>query len=549
MKRPLLTLAAIVCFVLHVSAADPMTIRVRDKTLHTIDPRLFGQFLERPSWHHEIGPEGALVPGTNRLQPKVVEMLQRMKPPVLRFPGGTDVDHMDWRDMIDNVPGREGGRPVSTGHKGDKVTNRFGIDEFLAVAERLDTDPLLVVNFRNALLDVKPLDEAARDAAGLVAYCNATVGAELPEGLPDWPAIRAKNGRRDPWKVKYWQIGNETWFFFRKLKKLAGDEAADRYAERLVAVARAMLAVDPDIVFVIDAHGPTLAPALKARKALGDKVCWMAFHIYEPWGIKKVLRGGEPVPIDTLSPEAVWNAWVATPGFDDDGRAVVRHPLIGRARREGLKLAVTEWNWNGWWNAKGAPLDASLAKGVGAAGFLHGLMRSGDVIEMGCQSMLVGNSWGITAIRADREGRRPPVFYPTGQVTMLYSNHHGSKRLALEEENVPTYTQPLKMNAIAPRKKIVVVDALATADDDTVYLHLINRRFDGPTPVAIDLSDLKLPAGKARRYSLEGRLTDKTAEGERAQIAEIVTATIAHDGKRLTVALPKRSVSVIEIER
>ncbi len=39
-----------------------------------------------------------------------------------------------------------------------------------------------------------------------------------------------------------------------------------------------------------------------------------------------------------------------------------------------------------------------------AAGILHGLMRSADVIEVGCQSMLVGNRWDIHAIHADREG-------------------------------------------------------------------------------------------------------------------------------------------------
>lgn len=62
-----------------VSAADAV-FRIQDKVLHTIDPRLFGQFMERPSWG-EIGAEGALVPGTNRLQPKVVDLLAEMKRP------------------------------------------------------------------------------------------------------------------------------------------------------------------------------------------------------------------------------------------------------------------------------------------------------------------------------------------------------------------------------------------------------------------------------------------------------------------------------------
>ncbi|MEZ6079916.1 MAG: hypothetical protein R3C56_30855 [Pirellulaceae bacterium] len=95
--------------VLQVSAADTV-FHIQDEVLHSIDPRLFGQFMERPSWG-EIGPEGALVPGTHRLQPKVVDLLAEMQPPMMRFPGGTDVDFMDWRDMVSNVPGRGAEHP------------------------------------------------------------------------------------------------------------------------------------------------------------------------------------------------------------------------------------------------------------------------------------------------------------------------------------------------------------------------------------------------------------------------------------------------------
>ena len=74
--------------------AQTITLTVSNETLHRIDPRMFGQFMERPSWG-EIGAEGALVPGTNQLQPKVRELLEDMEVPVIRFPGGTDVDFMD----------------------------------------------------------------------------------------------------------------------------------------------------------------------------------------------------------------------------------------------------------------------------------------------------------------------------------------------------------------------------------------------------------------------------------------------------------------------
>ena len=195
--------------------AAGIEITVSDTVLHEIDPRLFGQFMERPSWG-EIGPEAAVIPGTHQLRPEAKQLLRRMRIPIARFPGGTDVDYIDWRDMIDNVPGREGGRPITIGHQGDRVTNNFGYDEFLQFCEELEVEPILVVNFRDGLLAEDGPQKAATHAAKLVAYCNAPVDNDLPEELAVWPALRAENGRAAAYNVKYIQIGNETWAFSRE---------------------------------------------------------------------------------------------------------------------------------------------------------------------------------------------------------------------------------------------------------------------------------------------------------------------------------------------
>lgn len=541
------------CPVLLTSAGSPaqeedIVFRVGSETLHHIDPRLFGQFMERPSWG-EIGPEGALVPGTNRLQPEVARLLREMEIPILRFPGGTDVDFLDWRDMVSNVPGCGPERPVSTGHQGHRVTNNFGYDEFLRLCNDLGSEAIVVVNFRDGLLGKKPLADAALDAAGLVAYCNAPLGAELPKGMPDWPSIRAQNGHPEPYGVKYWQIGNETWAFWRQLAELVPREPEKHYARCVVAFARAMLAVDPSIEFIVDGHGATFEAARLAREQLGSKVAYLVFHIYTPWALREVKRDGSPAPVESLSDADIWRAWVATPSLDAAGLAALRHPLLAEARRSGFKIAVTEWNWNGWWRVQPVPLSSSFAKGVGAAGFVHALMRSADVIDIGCQSMLVGNSWGIHAVWADREGKVPPYYMPTGQVTALYSQHHGHDLLPVEALGVPTYSQPLQMGGIQPAQKVAYLDALATADERTVFFHVINRHFDRPLTITIDLTAQGALAGKARHFMLEGRLSDRPAEGELRQIGRITERELSYDGKVLTIVLPPRTVSCIELPR
>ena len=536
------------------AAAPPghAVYRIRAKTLCVIDPRLFGQFMERPSWG-EIGVEAAIVPDTNQLQPAVLQLIRQMEIPIIRFPGGTDVDYLDWRDMVSNVPGRGTDRPVSTGHQGHKVTNHFGYDEFLRLQKDLKSETILVVNLRDALFKRAPLDEHALQAAGLVAYCNAPVGAKLPDGMTDWPAVRANNGHAAPYGVKYWQIGNETWAFFKDLKKLVPDEPEKFYADCVVAIAKAMLSVDPSIEFIIDGDGPTFKAAEQIRKELGQKAPYLVFHLYMPWGIREVTRDGQTVPIETLTAADVWNAWVATPDFDNQGLAVIHHPLLGAARNGGFKVAVTEWNWNGGWSNRGMkdlpPLDSALAKGIGAAGILHAMMRSADVIEIGCQSMLVGDVWGIYAIHADRAGQQPPYYMPTGQVTMFYSQHHGERLLAIDSEHVPTYAQPFKMGGIRPKPTVACIDALATADDGAVFLHLINRHFDQPQQVTVDLTALAPLTGKGRHYLLQGRLNDKPNDGEPVQIGQVTHADVTLRENVLDVLLPPRTVSCVEIAR
>jgi alpha-N-arabinofuranosidase len=536
---------------LSAGADEIVAYRVRKDILHRIDPRLFGQFMERPSWG-EIGPEGALVPGTNRLQPEVMSLLQRMQLPIVRFPGGTDVDFIDWCDMVSNVPGRGAERPATIGHTGQKVTNRFGYDEFLSFAESVKAEPILVVNLREGLLKMTPLREHALHVAGLVAYCNAPVGAILPKGMPDWPAVRERNGRREPYRVKYWQIGNETWAFLGDVAKLAPEQKDAYHAECIVAMVQAMLAVDPNIRFIIDGQDGTYGLAEIARRKLTDKFTHLVLHSYTPWTIKRVTRDEAEVPPEKLTAAEIWNAWVATPDIDERGLAVLRDGLLAKARSGGFKVAVTEWNWNGRWDRQivgKVALNSSYATGVGAAGYLHALMRSADVIEIGCQSMLVGNSWGIHAVWADAQGREAPRYMPTGQATMLYSLHHGENLLAMDSSGVPTYAQPYRMGGLSPFRKVAVLDALATAGPKAVFFHVINRDFDKPIEVQVDLSDLTPLNTQARHYILQGRLNDQPAPGEPAQIAEITGSQVDFNGKTLMLTLPSRSVSCVEIPR
>lgn len=265
---------------------NELHIRVTGHVLHPVSENLFGQFLEKPSWGNETGPEAALLPGTHRLDPRVEVLLKAMKIPIVRFPGGTDVDYLDWRDMVTSANGPDSGRPNSRArHAEPIVTNAFGYDEYGQLAERLGWKTILVVNLRDGQLTDKTPQAAAEHAAALVAYYTGEA-ANLPETFRHWPALRAANGHPAPYAVEYVQIGNETWFWADEIKKKHGDSWIKAWSDVIELYIAAIHRISPSARIIADGYPLEFAAELSRRKA---KVDLYATHRYYPWGVDALL--------------------------------------------------------------------------------------------------------------------------------------------------------------------------------------------------------------------------------------------------------------------
>ncbi len=515
---------------------------ISNDVLHALDATVFGSFLERPSWHGEIGIEAGVQPGTNYLQPGLLTRLQELAPPVVRFPGGTDVDYMDWTDMIDNAPGRANpARPVSVGHLGGVVSNRFGYDEYAALCAQLGSEMMIAVNFKAGLqASGSARTAAAQHAAGLVAYCNAATNAALPAHLTNWPMVRARNGHPEPYGVKYWQIGNETWAY------KGGDYDFLLCAREYI---NEMRAADPTIKIILDAYGGSTFWNWFSVLGMGSRVDYLSQHNYTPWELRNdnLQKRGAGWSVDQLTAEDVWYAWVAVPGLNSAGESVLAGTAITEGRARGYKVAVTEWNWNGWWGVSGAPLDSHLARGLGAAGFLHALMRAGDVVRIGCQSMTVGKAWWISALGVSENAAFAPFFRVCGQAVQLYTAHHGSEVVAVATRGVPVYNQVFRMGDIPAAANVALLDMVATRSTTKVYAHIINRHFANDIPVRIDVSAYSVAPNAVVRV-----LTSDVVDGfwpSGPAIGTITASSVGVSGGRAVVTVPKRAVAVVEFVR
>ena len=526
----------------------PVSYKITKNILNKVDDRIFSSFMERPSWAGEIGIEAGTINGTHKLQPKLIEKLRELSSPVYRFPGGTDIDYINWTDMIDNVPGRTNSlgqplpRPVTIGHLGGAVSNFFGYDEFYDLSTNLNYDAIIPVNFRDAVKGVTSLSDAALHAASLVAYCNAEQGASLPAGMIDWPAVRATNGHSAPFGIKYFQIGNETWFYDNGI-------SVATYADYVRAYVEKMREVDPNIQILVDAISSEQIDAIIDR--IGTNGLYIVQHNYMPWEINNgnIKKDGSSWTVDKLSMEDIWYAWVGIPNtFNSHGESIIGGMAVELGRNKNLPVAITEWNWNGWFNEPGNLFNSIVAEAIGAAGYLHAFIRAGDVIAIANQSMTVGKNWSISSIRVSETGEFDPFFMPGGMMTMLYAKYHGNSLLEIERENVPTYNQPFKMNDIFQKDKVAIVDALATENSSNIFFHVINRHFTKDIPVTIDLSEFPAINTVAvhRKLQFYGFGWFKS---EGPEIGYLSDTPINVSNNKVTVTLPKRSVSIIQFNK
>ncbi len=529
-------------------------VTVSDAVTHRLDIRLFGQFMERASWSGETGPEGAAGEDGN-LPTEIVERLEAMRIPIVRFPGGADVDYLDWTDSISNVPGRGVERPDSVVTHGDKITNRFGLDEYLALAERLGWQNLIVVNFLDGLSGEMPLDEAVRHAAGMVAYCNTKVGNPLPDGMIDWPAVRAANGRRAPYGVRIFQLGNE-WFIPKFAERgRAGAKSEDPevvaawYRKCVLAFIEGMREVDPDIEIMIDGDmGGGIEEAILSDDDIRREVRHVTFHAYAPGPMGEIEGGG---PSGGLSDEDWFFAWASMPGsYGEEGMNVSYGGRLDLARELDYSLAATEWNWNGWGFGQIAPkprISWRRAAALGTAGFLHGMLRQGGTIKIATQSMLVGEGWDIAGLRYQPGGKGPVVMNAQSAVVDFYHRHHGEELLETTVSGLRFRSRPFKIGWAEPQSKIATLDVLTTRMAGMAYVHFVNRALDRDERVVLDLRALEPKAGESVFRTLRVVASAEEAEANGGWTRVQTEPPVPVSDGMADLVVPAGSVGILEV--
>ena len=141
--------------------------------------------------------------------------------------------------------------------------NTFGTHEFMQLCELTGAEPNLCVNVARL---------SPQEAMDWLTYCN-------DDGRSYYAELRRKNGRQQPWNVKYWGIGNEVHHFSRP----------EHYAELYIKWRRLMRRVDPSIQCIASMIEPKAALGhyhdngrylLDVAAGIRDQMDMAALHMY-----------------------------------------------------------------------------------------------------------------------------------------------------------------------------------------------------------------------------------------------------------------------------
>ena len=281
--------------------------------------------------------------------PEIKSRLKALQPAFLRIPGGSWSDEIYWNG--------NGDRQGNTFDLSRRRGNQWEVDySAYAPGFRLAGTDGSLSDF-HGYVDVKTLHELVQEE-GAHAVVTVNAGTGTPEMAAEW--VRWAN-LKEKYGVRYWEIGNElegAWemgHFLPDGSKMTGAI----YAERFLAFARAMKAVDPTIKI----GGPT-ASNLQAvfledfLRIAGSEVDFVSVHTY-------------PVGKGHGDPEAFFSALDQLDAAMECYRNLFRKYQPERADQ--LEVAITEWNSKVFEDRD----TAELLNGLWTAAFVGEMFRHG----------------------------------------------------------------------------------------------------------------------------------------------------------------------------
>ena len=500
-----------------------------DEPIGTISPDLYGHFTEHIGGVIYDGiwvGEDSKVSNVGGIRQALVEHMRRIKPSVVRWPGGCFADSYDWRDGI----GPRAGRPRRTNFWVNEPflqkapdgpvkydPNQFGTNEFMHFCKLIGAQPYLATNLRS---------NTAKDFYQWVEYCNA------PAGVTTLSDQRAAAGDTEPFRVRFWGVGNESW-------GCGGNFTPEEYAMEFRRFTAWVPSYGVPLAFIgsgpnggdVDWTKRFFAGLLERDRGLLRSLYGWALHYY-------CGTAGKGDAIDFT--ESDWYELLA--------KALRMETLIQehwaamaeRDPRHQVKLIVDEW---GAWHHAGTQVDSShlfgqtstMRDALVAGLTLDTFNRHADKVAMANVAQLINNLHSLFLAVGDKF-----VATPNFYVFEMYAAHHRGKSVRTVF-NIPEITheqgKPESVPALA---------GSASLHNKRLILTVVNPHASESRRGKIDVRGATVRSARGQVLAADDIHAHNTFEHPHA--VETRDVSVETTGSALEHDFPPASVTRLEIE-
>jgi alpha-N-arabinofuranosidase len=519
------------------AATDARVEILIDEPIGMISPHIYGHFAEHLGGVVYDGiwvGEGSKVPNTGGIRTALVEHMRRIKAPVVRWPGGCFADSYNWRDGV----GPRALRPRRTNFWADSPewpkgvpdgpwkydTNQFGTNEFARFCKLSGAEPYFAANLRSL---------PAKDTYEWVEYCNSPVGST---SLAD---LRAAGGERDPFKVRFWGIGNESW-------GCGGNLTPEEYAMEFRRFTAWLPRYGVELALI--GSGPNGADyewtrrffTKLAEKGIGSLWGW-GMHNYS-WNLSRGQTS------DWFQAKGDALRFDAEEWYELFRQGDTMEPLIRRHwetmgeidRRHRVKLIVDEW---GAWYKPGTEAhpthllgQASTLRDALLAGLsLDTFNRHADKVIMANVAQLINCLHSLFIAHEDRF-----IVTPTFHVFEMYTPHQGAQAVrAVFAAPTITYTR------LGKAASFWGLQGSASLRDKELVLTAVNPHLTEARDAEIVVRGASVRGGRARVLTSGDIHAHNSFEQPRA--LEPSDADVSVQGGGLVFRFPPASVTRLQL--
>lgn len=474
-----------------------------------ISKYIYGQFAEHLGRciYEGLYVEDEDIPNKNGMRCDVVNALRELEIPVLRWPGGCFADDYHWRDGI----GEKSKRPymVNTNWGGVVENNHFGTHEFFELCEQLGTEPYICGNVGSGTV------QEMRDWVEYMTF----------DGDSPLANERRANGREEPWKLKFFGVGNENW-------GCGGNMRAEYYADEYRRYATFIRNYGEEPIFKI-AGGPNvdddhwMETLMQNVKYMADGISLHCYTFENNWDNK-----GDAAQFD----EKGWYSLMANTQRME--RVIKLHEAIMDRYDPERKVDLIVDEWGNWFNVEPGTNPGFLYQQntmrdvISGMLILHIFHNHNKRVKMANIAQMVNVLQSMILTEGEKM-----VLTPTYHLFRMMKGHMDGEKLDVDYNG-----GEIDVNGV----KVPKISVSASEKNGAVTLSMCNVSLDSDEDIEIALRDRDFTSAEAEILTSKNMTDCNTFDAPDTVKPEKLDVTL--NGGTLTVKLPKMSAAVITLK-